>query len=95
MTGSIDGMRTNRATQKNNTNRPPKFKRTIAGLIVLWVVCLIVIASVGFSSYMVYYGTDDSTAKMLILPQVIAAVSGLVVLPIVAIVKVSELLSNK
>lgn len=81
---SVDGFAARRTTN-NNQN---KVSKTMLGrLIVLWVLCLVVIGSVAFSSYMVFYGTDDSTAKMLILPQVLAAGLALIVLPIVALNK--------
>jgi hypothetical protein len=87
MSKSIDGMRPSNA-QKSNKGH----KRTIAGLVVIWFLILCVIGSVGFSSYMVYFGMDDSTAKILILPQVAAAVITLIALPAVA---AHKLLSNK
>lgn len=72
--------------------KPKGHKRTVASMIILWVLALTVIASIGFSSYMVYFGTTDSTAKMLILPQVIFAGLMLIILPAVVLHKT---LSNK
>lgn len=76
-----------------STNKTRKgHKRTVAGLVVIWVLVLTVIASIGFSSYMVYFGTSDSTAKMLILPQVLFAGLALIALPALAL---NKILSDK
>ncbi len=79
---STDGFtRRTAATNKKIT------KLTMLGYLVLWSLALAVIGSIGFSSYMVLFGTEDSTAKLLILPQIIAAGMALIVLPVVAIAK--------
>ncbi len=83
---SIEGIRSMPRPATNNKVS----KATIAGLVFLWVLALTVIASIGFSSYMVYFGTQDSTAKMLILPQVIAAGLALIALPIVVVHKLNN-----
>lgn len=67
-------------------------KGIIALMFLAWIAVLTVVASIGFSSYMVYFGTSDSTAKVLILPQVIFGGLVLIALPLIAI---SKSISNK
>lgn len=38
------------------------------------LLTLLVVASIGYSTYMVYFGTHDTTSKLLLIPQVVYAV---------------------
>ena len=37
---------------------------------VVWLGMLFVVLSIGFSSYMVYFGSDNMLAKIMLIPQV-------------------------
>lgn len=67
---SIDGMvvRPQAASTKLTNTKSKSFLHTVA-----WLGMLFVIGSIAFSSYMVYFGTDNAVAKLIILPQVIFA----------------------
>lgn len=60
---SLDGMvpSTTSKAKNNNTNGWAQ---------LAWIGMLFVVLSIGFSSYMVYFGTDNIVAKVMLIPQV-------------------------
>lgn len=60
---SIDGMVP--ATSANNNKSDKGFAHKAA-----WTGMLFVVLSIGFSSYMVYFGSDNLVAKVMLIPQV-------------------------
>ena len=62
---SSDGFIPQRTSQTKNNK--PKWHAWA------WAAMLFVLASIAFSSYMVYFGSDNLAAKLAILPQVVFA----------------------
>lgn len=60
---SIDGMVATAPTTNNKSEGSSL--RSIA-----WLGMLFVVLSIGFSSYMVYFGSDNMLAKIMLIPQV-------------------------
>lgn len=58
---SLDGMVSPATSKKNNSKLNER---------LLWTGMLFVLLSIGFSSYMVYFGTDNLIAKVMLIPQV-------------------------
>ena len=58
------------ATQNRSRSSQRNFKAK-----ALWVCMIFVLTSIGFSSYMVYFGGDTLASKVMIAPQVIFAVT--------------------
>lgn len=60
---SLDGMVNPTASKAKSNNR--NFGHRAA-----WLGMLFVVLSIGFSSYMVYFGTDNLVAKVVLIPQI-------------------------
>lgn len=60
---SLDGMVNPTASKAKNNNS--NFGHRLA-----WTGMLFVVLSIGFSSYMVYFGTDNLVAKVMLIPQI-------------------------
>lgn len=58
---SIDGMVPATSTKTSDKG---------AGHKLAWTGMLFVVLSIGFSSYMVYFGSDNLIAKVMLIPQV-------------------------
>jgi len=57
-------------TKKNNENKKQSNKQSW-----LWLGMLVVVASIAFSSCMIFFGTEDVLPKLFIIPQAVFAVS--------------------
>ena len=66
--------------QKNTTNNEPKVPTSGIPVHGAWGVALLfVVASIAFSTYMVYFGTDDVISKALLVPQALFAAAFLLI----------------